>query len=242
MKVTIYGLCASDDGRIRYVGQTSKSFAFRMKYHLVGAKRWPQRRISKWITSVLNRGAEVRIFEIQRDAVENEAEIRLIKWYRDHGAILVNGTNGGEGCSGYKPSMATRERIRAIRTGSKQSSETKRRRSVSLTGRKLSAEHIAKISAAHMGKKEQWFSELNKDPAFREKARLARMARWAKTPKKGPSLEARKKMSEAKKGQKRNKGLEMFWMDKKKASEMIEIRNTAIRAAYAAKRANRVVY
>lgn len=202
--VTVYGLRASDDGRIRYVGQTRKSLAFRLKYHLVGAKRWGNRHVSKWINATLKRGAHIEIFTLEENAVENEAEIRLIKWNRENGARLVNGTDGGEGCRGFSPTAETRQRLRAANLGKRQSPETVQKRADAIRGMKRPKEVGEKIAAAHRGKKCPWVTERNNDPVFREKARLARIARWAVTPKRGPSLEARTTQAEKIRGTKRS--------------------------------------
>lgn len=150
--VTIYGLRASNDGRIRYVGQTTRSLEWRLSRHIIDSKGFKNRRICKWINSVYKSGESVIAFVIEKNAIKHDAEIRLIKWYREHGATLVNGTDGGDG--------------------------------------------------------------LNNDADSQERSRLARIERWSRIPKKGPSIEARAKLSLAMKGG-RNDGLISYWQGRR---------------------------
>ena len=78
--------------------------------------------------------------------------MRLIAWYREHGAKLVNQTNGGEGTLGWhgnkgnkRPDLAARNRAGRGKPGHPSTPETK-----------------AKISAAHKGRKAPWLAERNR--------------------------------------------------------------------------------
>lgn len=100
--VTIYGLCSSEDGKIRYVGQTTQTIRARFCGHRWQAKRRQNYHISRWMAAVVRAGFSVRVFTIETDAVWNETEQRLVAWYRRHGARLVNSTDGGRGVLGLK--------------------------------------------------------------------------------------------------------------------------------------------
>lgn len=195
VNVTVYGLKASDIGGIRYVGQTKKSLSWRLKYHLVDAKRFPNRRISKWINSVAKRGASIVTFVLAENAIENQAEIKLIEWYKRSGIKLVNGTNGGEGVAGHIPSHEVRKKLSILQRARRLSNETKAKISAAHTGMIRPEGTGEKIAATKRGKKCPWVTERNNDPAFREKARLARIARWSIIPKKKQSIESRLKIS-----------------------------------------------
>jgi hypothetical protein len=201
--VTVYGLASSADGKIRYVGQTAGDLSVRHKGHLVSAKRFPQRHRSKWIKSVLADGELVTVFVIESDAVENEAEIRWISWYKRHGAQLVNGTDGGEGTCGHDVSKGAREKLRVANLGKKQSEETKQKRAEKHRGATRPSGTGAKISAAKLGKPCPWVSERNKDPANE-----AKIARWALIPKRGY------KMTDAQKEAVRQRQL-AYWKKKR---------------------------
>ena len=76
---------------------------------------------------------------------------------------LTNATNGGEGMSGWIPSDETRNKISNTKksnpvvstgfSGRRHTEESKKRTSSKLNGRKYSAEHVAKVAAAHRGLK-----------------------------------------------------------------------------------------
>lgn len=180
MSVTIYGLSEIGSDEIRYVGRTAKTPKHRLQRHIWQARtetKVRHRYLSRWIRSV---AYEVVIIILETDPVDpREAERRWIKTLREQGARLVNMTAGGEGAPPE--------------------------------GFQLSPEHRAKISAANH---RRWA-----DPAAR--ARLAELNRLGVTgiagrhhspesrarmsvaqlgiPKGSPSMETRRRMSEAQK-------------------------------------------
>lgn len=129
--VAIYGLASSEDGKIRYVGRTTASLTTRLRGHRAARNQHPRRPLSMWISDTERVGYSVLIFLIEDSAEPNAAEQRLIAWYRQHGADLVNVTAGG---SGRRSSQRSEAERRAI--------------SRALKGKKKTPEHCAAMAAA----------------------------------------------------------------------------------------------
>jgi hypothetical protein len=98
----LYVLKNPDNGDIIYVGQTSMSLKRRLYYHL-----YDKRKIYKtdWIKNLLSKNkkpiiVEISVFYSQEEI--NNAEIELIKKYREEGIKLTNICNGGNVTTGYK--------------------------------------------------------------------------------------------------------------------------------------------
>lgn len=148
--VTVYGLASSEDRKIRYVGQTVSALPKRLREHTRRELRYTNYK-ANWVRSVLAAGHHVIIFPIEIDAVLNEAEMRLIAWYRKNGARLVNSTRGGDGIVGLPRTPEHQQKIADAQRGKKRgplSDEMKARLSVILSTRIFTAEHRARISAA----------------------------------------------------------------------------------------------
>lgn len=141
---SVYALFSSDDGLIRYIGQTKRDLKVRLGAHLSVAKRGRTRR-DAWIRSVLKRGAKVFIVELRREAVWCVDEVALILEYTKLGADLVNGTSGGDGVR--DPSAEVRGKISAARKGRKLSAEKRAEISARMKAAGISAEHRAKMIA-----------------------------------------------------------------------------------------------
>lgn len=141
---TVYALFGSDDGHIRYIGQTKRNLKVRLGAHLSVAKRGRTRR-DAWIRSVLNRGAQVLIVELRREAVWCATEVALILEYTKLGADLVNGTSGGDGVR--DPSAEVRGKISAARKGQRLSAERRAEISARMKAAGIPAEHRAKMIA-----------------------------------------------------------------------------------------------
>lgn len=137
-KVTVYGLASSEDGKIRYVGQTTNSLSTRLRAHKTER---PNTYKARWIRSVHRNGFSVVCFVIDRDAEWNETEIRLIAWYRKNGARLTNATSGGEGI--LNPSAEVRAKISAANPRTPLTPERKAKMIAGLRARKFSDEHKA---------------------------------------------------------------------------------------------------
>lgn len=150
----IYGLSDPSTGQLRYVGKTGRSLALRLQKHLNPSHLEGCTHKNSWIKSVLSLGQKPIIHSIQvLDTSEdlNNAEIYWIKFFRDQGCRLTNGTDGGDGSQvGRTFSFETREKIAAAMRGrrSPHSAATKAKISASTKGRKKSPETVANMAAA----------------------------------------------------------------------------------------------
>lgn len=146
--VTVYGLCSSADGRIRYVGQTNQKLSYRLNTHIAHALAARSKaHCAAWIRQVISAGSDIRIFAIEENAVRNEAERRLIKWYRKHGAALTNIGLGGDGNDGPRSEEHKRAISEALR-GKPKSADHRRKLADALKGRPLPA---ALVEACRLG-------------------------------------------------------------------------------------------
>ena len=114
----------------------------------------------------------IKIAENLSESEAFEVEKAYIKKYgrrNNFTGVLANLTDGGEGQSGWIPSLETRAKISSAHKGRKLSEEhkakikssgagrvvseqTRQKLSDAFTGRVVTAEHRARISAAHIGK------------------------------------------------------------------------------------------
>lgn len=108
----VYGLASSADGVIRYIGQTTKPLAIRLKQHLKEAFRQRNHR-AHWIRALLARGDRLLVVELVENAVLNVTEQQVIAEFRARGAALVNNTDGGQAFLGYKPTPEVRQKMSA---------------------------------------------------------------------------------------------------------------------------------
>jgi hypothetical protein len=148
MRTTIYAL--REKGFVRYVGKTVQSLDNRLSQHLMDARKGVRTHKCYWLRSMLNRGLAPTIttLEITSDDGSKD-EIAWIKYFRDHGIELVNGTDGGDGNS--NPSAETRALWSAQRKGVPKTPEHNAKNSAAQKGKIISAEQRAKISASHKG-------------------------------------------------------------------------------------------
>lgn len=164
MTTKIYVL-TEPDGRIRYVGKTIKSLKRRFGLHLTESRMGAISHRCNWIRSLLSKGF-LPLIQFVGEVGGNgcREEVAWIKYFRDEGLSLVNGTDGGDGVLGYKyssedivkkkawrASPETRKRMSDSRKGVKRSLEFKAKMSLLHTGKKLSAETCKRISEGKMG-------------------------------------------------------------------------------------------
>lgn len=101
----IYGLY-SPEGALRYIGKTNKVLRERLLEHI--RPSCVSREINyknNWVKSLLSKGQEPVISVIQTLSNEQDlasAEQYWIRFFREQGCNLTNGTDGGEGVSGYR--------------------------------------------------------------------------------------------------------------------------------------------
>lgn len=173
MKTTIYAL--RENGFVRYVGKTTKSLESRLASHLDGARKGEKTRKATWIRSMLRKGQLPCITLIgEYDGNGNKEEIAWIKYFRDRGVDLVNGTNGGDGGvmlphiiakiaaknKGRRWTSEQRRKLSIQRMGHFTSEETKKKIRLSQINKFIPLYQRKKMSASHKGKV---FSEKTKE-------------------------------------------------------------------------------
>lgn len=155
MTVTIYGLASSEDGIIRYIGQTIQPLKRRLYTHTGHARnKYHKNYVGSWIRSVLNKGYTLNIISLEENAEWNTAEIKQIANYKNYGYDLVNLTNGGGGQLGIKRqpmSDELKEQIRQKKLGTKLTENHKKAIGLAQKNRIFSDEHKRKISEAKKG-------------------------------------------------------------------------------------------
>lgn len=165
-KGVIYGL-HNGDHVIRYIGQTVKIPATRMREHRNFAAKGVEWPVYKWMRKHGPENIQMCILEVFADPeLLDVREIALIAQYRqDFPKSMLNVTDGGGGVRGYAPSEETRAKLSKAREGNqnakgfKHTEETKAKVSAANKRRvyekrgPLSDEHKANLSAAL---KEKW--------------------------------------------------------------------------------------
>lgn len=203
----IYGLFDPITNELRYIGITFTSLEKRLKFHLNDkAKNYR----TCWIKSLKAQGLKPLIQKLVKDEVDRKEACRLekffIKWCKENGYRLINGTSGGDG--GYIFTDDVKKKMSASAKGKVLSDETKRKIGEASKGRKnmlgkiFSKEHKRKISETLKGRRlteehRKKISEAKKNISSETKKKISES-------KKGKSVseEHRKKISEAHKGKK----------------------------------------
>lgn len=152
----IYGLF-DELGELRYVGKTTVPLRNRLSNHLNPPKLVGVSHKNTWIKSILKGGVRPTIDLIQTlHTIEdlNAAEIYWIKFFRDQGCRLTNGTDGGDGASvGHTTSEETRRKISLAKRGRRHTAASRENMRIGQLGTKQSPETIAKRVRANTGKK-----------------------------------------------------------------------------------------
>lgn len=155
---TVYCLKEPVTDAIRYFGITG-DFKHRMRIHL---NKHTQTYCSRWIQKLLGEGqspsAEVLMTGLTKEEAIEE-EIALIAWGKEKGFRLTNITIGGDGTNGFSPRPETREKLKAINTGKKQSPETIEKRILKGSkhwtfGKLRDPETCTKISESLLGREQ----------------------------------------------------------------------------------------
>lgn len=151
----IYVLIDPNTHEYRYVGKTTKAASLRLGGHLADAKRGLKTHKNNWIRKLLKSGDIPEIKVITTCKSESELsglEKAYIKEFREKGYPLTNGTDGGEGISGWHHSEKTRAKLRAAaRNRPPISQETRKKKRQSMLGKKHSAESKKRRSIATSG-------------------------------------------------------------------------------------------
>lgn len=129
---TVYTLSESDTGAVRYVGATRMLLCQRIGNHLHQAKK-RNHPVCIWLRSLKTRPVIQALLVVEDDEAD-EMERRVIALYRQQGVALVNRMTGG-------------------RVGARHAPETKELVRAATTGVQFTAERLANMSAAKIGKK-----------------------------------------------------------------------------------------
>lgn len=152
MQTKIYVL-SGPDGVVRYVGKTSKTLETRLAKHLGEARLGKKTHRFHWIRS-LPAPPEITLLHVV-EGNGSSAETASIAALRGAGYDLVNGTDGGEGGYGHRPSAETLEKMRAAgrrRVISPETREKMRLARMGLPRKPHSAETRLKMSKSAAGK------------------------------------------------------------------------------------------
>lgn len=139
----VYQHRRADTGEIFYVGKGKNNRCFQTRNR---NKHW------KNIVNKTTYSVEI-LYDNLEEPVANLVEIGLIALYNSQGKVLCNVTLGGEGCSGFKHSIESKEVMAKKRLGIKLSDEHKRKIGESQKGKIISEEQRKKISESLKGKK-----------------------------------------------------------------------------------------
>lgn len=155
-KYYVYSLQASDEDQIFYIGKTFKG-SKRLNEHKASSKK-PKHRTARKIQSILMRGADIILTEIQDFEDEKDCinyEIKMIAKYgfKDNGGILTNNTRGGDGASGYVHTPESKKKMSIMKRGNKISLGRKREdtrllKSKTVSSYNLNGDYIETFSSA----------------------------------------------------------------------------------------------
>jgi group I intron endonuclease len=143
---------------VRYVGK-SVDPENRFHAHLAPSHLKDRTHKNAWLRRVVGHGLRPVLLileEVPAGEDENARERFWISFYRECGARLTNGTDGGDGTLGRIVSDETREKMARAQRGKKgppQSEETRRKKSEANKGRSHSAETREKLRQGRLGKK-----------------------------------------------------------------------------------------
>lgn len=165
-KNIIYGLLDTRPGRVgelRYIGQSAVGVKRALVHRTPSSLRNnANTHRSMWIRSLHEQGLDYQVCileELPSCEGLDEAEIRLIEYYRFIGCQLTNHSLGGGGIRGHRLSELHKKKISEGRTGHRHTaearakmSEVKLARSLARGKRTLSSDHSKKIGASLLGR------------------------------------------------------------------------------------------
>lgn len=162
--------------------------------------RFQRNRYWKFVVNKTAYEVEILMENLSWDmACEKEKEFIQLYGRKDNKTgILVNLTDGGDGCIGIIMSQTTKDKISKAFKGKIFSEETKRKLSEKATGRKYAPEIVKRMS--ERGKLQIHSSERNKKIGETLKKKYASGERLSATKGREISIETRKKMSDASSG------------------------------------------
>jgi predicted GIY-YIG superfamily endonuclease len=112
MEYKVYRISGLDN-IVKYVGITKYSLTKRLYRHVYDSKNGITKNIHKikWFNKNMNCINIELIEEVNNISDAFEREKYWISFYRNNGINLINKTNGGEGCYGYKHTIETIENM-----------------------------------------------------------------------------------------------------------------------------------
>jgi len=191
-EIKIYYLASSEnENDIRYVGKTTQALKRRLAGHICDAKKSKLKNYKRnhnynWITSVLAKGYEVLIMELDSIIIENDEPWEWLESYwisqiKTWGFRLNNLTSGGDGNKNQHFSRESIEKRAEKIRGIPRDEETKRKISEALTGKNLSDTHIESIRKTVVAKQGKPVNQYTLDGKFvKEWSCIAEAARFYK--------------------------------------------------------------
>jgi len=153
-RCALYTLSSSEDGRVRYIGQTTGTLKRRLAAHLCYARKIRRSAVQRWIVSVLERGHQIEISLLAENVEWHEAEIAAIADFRARGFSLLNLTDGGEGTTGFRPKGRKRPDLAA-----------RNKANAGKPGRPRMPGETEKLMQYVRGAKRPWVAERNRSKA-----------------------------------------------------------------------------
>jgi hypothetical protein len=154
----IYALCDSREAdpvrRVRYIGQTVRSLARRLKIHWQTANAGAREHRATWMRSVRAGGGEVLVeaLEFVSAADADAAEMRLIAEWRERGSDLTNSTAGGGGARQVSISAETRAKMSLSASRRRASPQARRAMSAAISAAFSTPEKRAQLRALQLGR------------------------------------------------------------------------------------------
>jgi hypothetical protein len=150
-RVYVYGLSSTEDGVIRYIGQTIQKPYKRLINHRNLRARYAHTSLSKWVSASHAGGHRIIMSILDHDAVWSDTERDTIAAYTADGFDLVNSTEGGDGRPGFVMPLDVRMKVSAGNKGKPKSAAHRAALSAAHLGKKLSPSHAAGMSACRKG-------------------------------------------------------------------------------------------
>jgi group I intron endonuclease len=149
MSYFLYELRDPNTSETRYIGITNNCRK-RLNFHVWEASsHYSDTYKSRWIRKLLDAGQKpemVVIAETMHPKMCKKLEVSTIRFYKEKGVRLTNGTIGGDGANGYVHTDEIKKKLSEIRSGEKHP----------LYGKEVSQEVCKKISESNLGKKQPW--------------------------------------------------------------------------------------
>lgn len=135
-----------------------------------GKRAWKTTgRNERWTRTYKKYGMVVEIvFDSLTEEDAFQCEIDTILEFKYFGAELCNMTSGGEGASGYVPTLEARNKISALHKGRVKSEQERLNISKAQKGRVFSKEHLDNMSKCQLGKKQSEETKLKRANTLKE--------------------------------------------------------------------------